>query len=47
MKLFRAAFLNVSEHRELFSTAGYSEVEIFEEHRNGWICVIGSKPSLT
>lgn len=47
MKLLRAAYLTVSEHRELFSQAGYSEGEIFEERRKGWICAKGSKPSIT
>lgn len=44
MKLLRAAYLSASEHRELFSKAGYSEVEIFEERRKGWLCVTGSTP---
>jgi ubiquinone/menaquinone biosynthesis C-methylase UbiE len=36
--------LNVDEHRALFSNAGYSEIQIIEEHSKGWICGIGRKP---
>lgn len=36
--------LSVEEHRELFTNAGYSNVEVFEERRKGWICGIGRKP---
>jgi len=44
MKLLRSTHLSVDDHRELFSTAGYADVRIFEEHNNGWICVTGRKP---
>lgn len=40
----RSAHLSVHEHRELFSVAGFSDVQVFEEHKRGWICVIGRKP---
>ena len=40
------AFLSVDEHRELFANAGYSDIEIIEEHDKGWICGIGRKPSM-
>jgi ubiquinone/menaquinone biosynthesis C-methylase UbiE len=36
--------LDVDGHRELFAKAGYSEIELFEERGQGWICVIGGKP---
>jgi SAM-dependent methyltransferase len=39
------ALLSVSEHRELFSKAGYSDVEVFEEYDKGWICALGRKGS--
>jgi hypothetical protein len=45
MKLLRSTNLDVHEHRELFSTAGYTDVEVFEETTKGWICGIGKKPS--
>lgn len=38
------ALLSVDEHRELFTNAGYSNVEIIEERDKGWICGTGRKP---
>jgi ubiquinone/menaquinone biosynthesis C-methylase UbiE len=35
--------LSVDEHRELFTTAGYSDVRVIEEPAKGWICSIGKK----
>jgi SAM-dependent methyltransferase len=43
MWLLRSSHLSVNEHRELFSNAGYTDVEIFEEHSKGWICGIARK----
>jgi ubiquinone/menaquinone biosynthesis C-methylase UbiE len=37
--------LTPDEHRDLFSNAGFTEVQIFEELDKGWICAIGKKPS--
>src|SRR5262249_30015046 len=36
--------LSVDQHRELFTTAGYSDVQVIEERAKGWICSIGRKP---
>ena len=36
--------LSAAEHRELFISAGYSTVEVFEEYERGWICAVGKKP---
>jgi SAM-dependent methyltransferase len=44
MWLLRSSHLNVNGHRELFSQAGYSDVEIFEELNKGWICGVAGKP---
>jgi SAM-dependent methyltransferase len=41
MKLLRATYLTASEHRDLLATAGYTDVEVFEEPAKGWICAIG------
>jgi len=41
--LTNMALLSIDEHRELFSKAGYSDVEIIEEYDKGWICGIGRK----
>jgi ubiquinone/menaquinone biosynthesis C-methylase UbiE len=38
------ALLGVDEHRELFTNAGYSNVQVFEERDKGWICGLGRKP---
>ena len=35
--------LTPDEHRELFSRAGFSDVQIFEELDKGWICAVGKK----
>lgn len=37
------ALLSVNEHRELFTNAGYSDIQIIEEPDKGWICGIGRK----
>jgi ubiquinone/menaquinone biosynthesis C-methylase UbiE len=37
------ALLSVEEHRELFTAAGYSDVQVITEPSKGWICCIGSK----
>ena len=44
MKLLKASNLGVDEHRALFAAAGYTDIEIFEERREGWICCVGKKP---
>jgi len=36
--------LSVDEHRELFTSAGYSNVQVIEERDKGWICGVGRKP---
>jgi ubiquinone/menaquinone biosynthesis C-methylase UbiE len=41
------ALLSVEEHRELFRNAGYSDVQIVTEPGKGWICCIGSKPTVS
>ena len=45
MWLLRSSHLSVNDHRELFAKAGYTDIEIFEEHDRGWICGIGKKPA--
>jgi ubiquinone/menaquinone biosynthesis C-methylase UbiE len=39
------ALLSVDEHRELFASAGYSDVRVVEERDKGWICAMGRKPA--
>lgn len=38
--------LTANEHRELFTNAGYFDVQVVAEPRKGWICGIGRKPSV-
>jgi len=45
MKPLRAAHLSVDEHRELFTAAGFSDVQMFENYEKGWICGTGRAPS--
>jgi hypothetical protein len=39
-------FLSVDEHRELFTNAGYSDVEIDVKPEKGWICATGRKAAI-
>lgn len=43
MWLLRSSHLSVSDHRELFASAGYDNIEIFEERNKGWICATARK----
>jgi Methylase involved in ubiquinone/menaquinone biosynthesis len=43
MKPLGAAFLSAEEYRRLFSDAGLSEVELFQDAKRGWLCVTGKK----
>ena len=45
MKLLGSSRLSKDDHRALCLEAGYEGVEIAEERRRGWICVIGTKPA--
>ena len=44
MKLLKSSHLSADDHRNLFLSAGYDNVEIFEEKKRGWICVTGRNP---
>ena len=41
MKALKASYLTAEEHRDLLSTAGYSDVQVFT--KRGWICVAGKR----
>jgi len=45
MKLLRTKSLGVEDHRELFSKAGYADIQIYEERAKGWLCGTGKKPA--
>ena len=46
MKALKSVHLSVDEHRELFTTAGYSDVRVIERRGSGWICATGRVPAL-
>ena len=39
----RAAYLTPDEHRQLLVDAGYTDVQVFNERSQGWICAIGTR----
>jgi hypothetical protein len=43
MKLLLSTNLGVDELRELYPTAGYTDVQTFEERTKGWFCGVGRK----
>lgn len=45
MWLLRSSHLSVSDHRNLFTSAGFVNLEIFEHRSKGWICATATKPS--
>jgi ubiquinone/menaquinone biosynthesis C-methylase UbiE len=44
MWMLRSRVLSLDEQHKLFSAAGYTNVQLFEERAKGWICVHGEKP---
>jgi ubiquinone/menaquinone biosynthesis C-methylase UbiE len=44
MKLLKSSNLGLDDHRQLFSAAGYTDVQVFEERTRGWFCGTGKKP---
>jgi SAM-dependent methyltransferase len=43
MKLLRARYMTIQEHRDVFAAAGYSDVQVFDQPKKGWMCIIGRK----
>jgi ubiquinone/menaquinone biosynthesis C-methylase UbiE len=43
LRLLGSKNMGVEDQRQLFSAAGYSEIEIVEERARGWICAIGRR----
>jgi SAM-dependent methyltransferase len=43
-ELIKIAFPSVNELRELFLSAGYTEVQLFTKDNRNWMCAIGRKP---
>jgi SAM-dependent methyltransferase len=44
--LLGSSRLGPGDQRALFEDTGYADVQIVEERRKGWICVIGTKLSV-
>jgi ubiquinone/menaquinone biosynthesis C-methylase UbiE len=44
VELTDMVLLTAAEHRELFVSAGFADVQIIERHEKNWICGIGTKP---
>ena len=40
-----ATYLTAQEHQDSVLTAGFSDVKVFEEQAQGWICAMGKKPA--
>jgi SAM-dependent methyltransferase len=45
MKLLKSSNLGLDDHRQLFTAAGYTDVQVFEERTRGWFCGTGQKPA--
>lgn len=45
MAFLRATYLTPAEHCQVFTAAGFTHVEAFEERSKGWICVRGTNPA--
>jgi ubiquinone/menaquinone biosynthesis C-methylase UbiE len=41
------ALLSIQEHRDLFTNAGYADVDVIADPKKGWICCIGSKAPIS
>jgi len=45
MRVLGSKLLTIDEHRAAIVAAGFSDVEVYEESKKGWLCVIGQKRS--
>lgn len=36
--------LTADQHRALLADAGFTQVQVFEQHDKGWICTVGARP---
>jgi SAM-dependent methyltransferase len=44
MRLLGSSHLSADDQRALFSEAGFDSIEIFEERKKSWICIVGARP---
>jgi ubiquinone/menaquinone biosynthesis C-methylase UbiE len=42
-RIMQFTVLSVEEHRQLLTSAGFSDVDVFEEQRRGWLCATARK----
>ena len=45
MGLLGGKRLSVEEHRRLLENAGFTDVQVIEERREGWIAALGQSPA--
>lgn len=43
MRMLKARYLSLQEHRDLLASAGFAEALVFNEPRKGWVCCVGRK----
>ena len=43
MALIGSSHFNLDQQRQLFSSAGFIDVQVFEEPKHGWMCAVGRK----
>lgn len=46
LKFLGTGVLSPEGHSQLFASAGFADIQIFENHDRGWICVTGKKDEL-
>ena len=42
--IMKYAHLTVEEHRQVLAAAGYTDVQVFEDYDEGWLCATGRRP---
>jgi len=45
MKLIRAKYLTLDEHKAILTQAGYAGIQLFPDTRLGWICAVAKRPA--
>jgi len=45
-KAIGIASLTLDQHRDMLATADFTDVQVIEDKRRGWLCALGTKPLL-
>lgn len=45
MRLLRARYLTVQQHRDLLAAAGFTDIVVDTDPARGWICALGRRPA--